>query len=487
MDNLSSTGYAQSALKGTFWTYASYYSGKIIVFLSTILLARLLTRDDFGVVGYALVIIGFLDVLSDLGIGPAVVYQRENPRSGSTAFWLGLTIGIVMFGLSWLVAPLAGWYFNDLRAVPVIRVLALTFPISALSNVHSNLLSKALEFRRRFIPDFLRSVAKGIFSVIFALLGFGAWSLVLGQVLGTLATVISYWSVFPWKPAFEFDRAIAKGLLSYGVNVVIVDSLGVLLLNLDYLFIGRFLGAEALGVYSLAFRMPDLLITQFCASVSSVLFPIYVKMREDASSLGNGFLTSMRYVAMVTIPLGLGLMFTARPFVLTFLTDKWVDAIPVIQAIALYATFFSLAYNAGSLYKATGKPYILTRLALVRLAMLVPVLYYAAAVVGNIRAVGYGHALVAFLSGLINLYVAARIVDVRLLDMLVSLRPSAISGLGMVLVLLLVGALTATFLPIIQLLLSMTFGGTTYLVLLVLQQPELIPALRQMALALRRV
>jgi PST family polysaccharide transporter len=391
-----------------------------------------------------------------------------------------------MFAISWLVAPLAGWYFNDERAIPVIRVLALTFPISAMSNVHSNLLSKALQFRRRFVPDFLRSVAKGIFSVIFALLGFGAWSLVFGQVLGTLATVISYWSVFPWRPAFEFDRQIARELLSYGVNVVVVDSLGMLLLNLDYLFVGRFLGTEALGVYSLAFRMPDLLITQFCATVSGVLFPIYVKMRDDANSLGNGFLMAMRYVSMVTIPLGLGLIMVARPFVLTFLTDKWVDAIPVIQAIALYATFFSLAYNAGSLYKATGKPYILTRLALVRLALLVPVLYYAAAVAGNIQAVGYGHALVAFISGLINLYVAGRMVNVRLLDMFTSLRASVLSGLGMVLALLLVNTLTVSFIPLIQLLLATSVGGMVYLALLVFQQPDLVPTIRRMALALRR-
>jgi len=483
---MTNASYAHSAIKGTLWTYASYYSGKIIVFLSTILLANLLTKEDFGVVGFALVVIGFLDVLSDLGIGPAVVYERENPKSGSTAFWIGLAVGLALCVFAWLLAPLTAYYFKDPRAVPVLRALAFTFPITALSNIHANLLTKALQFRRRFIPDFARAVAKGVFSVAFALLGFGFWSLVWGQLLGTLATVIAYWGVFPWRPALEFDRAIARHLLTFGKSVVAVDGLASILLNLDFLFVGHFLGTEALGVYSLAFRLPDLLITQFATSVSSVLFPIYVKMREQADSLGRGFLTTLRYVSMVTIALGIGLMLVAGPFVRTFLAVQWLDAIPVIQAIALYAMFFSLAYNAGSLYKATGQPHILTRLALIRLALLAPALYYAAAVMGTIRAVGYAHALVAFLSGLLNLIVAARIASVSFAEVIASLRPAALSGLGMALAVLGISVFAGGWPPALQLTIFTLTGGLVYIALLLLQQPDLTLTIKQLALVARR-
>ena len=112
MENEKPSSFSAATVKGTFWTYASYYSGKIIVFLSTIILARLLTKEDFGVVGYALVVIGLLDVLSDLGIGAALVYHRENPHAASTAFWLGIFVGVALFGISWFVAPLAG-LFSD--------------------------------------------------------------------------------------------------------------------------------------------------------------------------------------------------------------------------------------------------------------------------------------------------------------------------------------------------------------------------------------
>lgn len=482
---MTDASYAQSAVKGTLWTYASYYSGKIIVFLSTILLANLLTKKDFGVVGFALMVIGFLDVLSDLGIGPAVVYERENPRAGSTAFWINLLMSLALFALVWLAAPLTVYFFEDPRAVDVLRGLALTFPITAFSNIHANLLTKALQFRRKFIPDFARAVAKGLFSVLFALLGFGFWSLVWGQILGTLATVLAYWLVFPWRPRLEFDSAIARRLLQFGKNVVAVDGLASILLNLDFLFVGSFLGAEALGVYSLAFRLPDLLITQFATSVSSVLFPIYVKMREQSDSLARGFLTTLRYVSMVTIALGVGLLLVADSFVHTFLSAQWLEAIPVIQAIALYAMFFSLAYNAGSLYKATGKPHILTQLALARLALLAPTLYVAAALLGNIRAVGYGHALVALISGLLNLIVAARIAKVDLADVFEALRPAAVSGLGMALAVWGAGFFAAGWPAPLQLAVFTLMGGAVYLTLLLAQQPGLFSSLRQLALKTR--
>jgi PST family polysaccharide transporter len=463
------TNFAAETLRGTFWTYAAYFSGKLLVFISTVILARLLTKDDFGVVGYALVTISFLDVLSDLGVGPALIYERENPKTADTAFWLGLAVGVGLFILAWLIAPLAGLYFKDMRAVPVIRVLALTFPLSALSNIHDSLLRKHLAFKNRFIPDFARAVGKGVFSVLLAAFGFGAWSLILGQLAGTAVTVLAYWKVLPWRPSFNFVSNTARSLLSYGISIVSVDTLAMLLLNVDYLFVGRFMGAAALGVYSLAFRIPDLLITQFCNVISKVIFPVYVKMRDESRNLARGFLMTMQYVSIVTVPLGIGLALVSEPFVLTFLTEKWVEAIPVMQAISIYALLFSLSYNAGSLYKAQGHPEILTRLALVRLALLVPALYWATARIGTIAAVGWTHAVVALLAGLLNLYVAGRMINTPFRTLLEALRPAVVSGLMMTLAVLVALNWSAAAPPLVQLLVASAAGAAVYGMALLLQ------------------
>ena len=308
----SSPDLAKATLRGTFWTYASFYSGKLMVFLSTVILARLLVEEEFGVAGYATVVISFLEVLSDLGIGPALIYHRDNPKARITAFWLNIGIGILLFLVTFFGAPLVGSFFQDPRAVPVTRALALVFPISALGSIHDTLLRKELSFGRKFIPDFVKAISKGLASIILALLGFGAWSLIIGQIVGRALSVVVLWRIMPWRPSFQFAKSLVRPLLSYGLNIVSVDALGITLNNADYLLVGRFLGAAALGVYTVAFRFPDLLVMQFCDVISKVIFPVYARMREDPQALQRGFLTTTRYVSLVTVPMGLGMALDVR-------------------------------------------------------------------------------------------------------------------------------------------------------------------------------
>lgn len=474
MSEINAPNLARATVSGTLWNYATYYSGRLLVFLSTIILARLLTEEDFGVAAYALVAISFLDVMNDFGIGPALIFHHEKPETADTAFWLGLAIGFGLFVVSWFGAVLVGDFFHDPRAVPITRVLALTFPISAFGNVHDALLRKRLHFKKRFIPDLAQAIGKGIISIVLALLGFGAWSLVLGQLAGKFVTVIAYWIVLPWRPAFRFVRQEARALLSFGMNIVWVNLLGILLLNIDYLFVGRFLGAAALGVYTLAFRIPDLVIMQFCNVIAQVVFPVFARMRDDAAALRRGFITTTSYVALITVPLGLGIALCAQPFVLAFFTDRWVDAIPVMRAIAIYALLLSLTYNAGDVYKAQGHPDILTKLGIVRLILLAPALWWAVTVPANITAVGWTQAFMALIAAAMFLIVAVKMLDTSIWAIVQALRPAAISGALMVPAVLAALVLTANMLPIVQLIVCVLVGAFVYLGSLWLFQRELM-------------
>ena len=469
----TTSNFASTTVKGTFWTYASHYGGKFLVFISTIILARLLSQEDFGVVGFALVVISFLDVLSDLGVGPALIYYRDDPEAANTGFWLGLATGLGLFGLTWVVAPFAGTFFNDPRAISITRALGWTFPISALGNVHNSLLHKNLAFKRKFLPDMAKMGSKGIVSIVLALLNFGPWSLVGGQITGAIVLVIAYWLTIPWKPALRFTRSLVRPLLTYGFGIISLDALAILLSNADYLLVGRFMGAAALGVYTLAFRIPDLLIMQFCTVVGKVLFPVYAKMREDGNALRHAFLMTMRYVSMITIPIGVGLALIAEPFILTFFTDKWADAIPVMRAISIYALLYSLAYNAGSVYKAQGRPMLLTKLSFVRALILIPALWWAATTFGTIAAVGWTHSVVAFIGGMLNLIVAGRIINTPFKEIATTLRSAMVAGFVMALAVLGVLWLLDDASPLIQLIITVLTGGLVYGAVLLLLEQEL--------------
>jgi len=468
------SGLVSRTFRGAVWSYASVYSGKVLIFLTTIILARLLSKEDFGVAGYALVIISFLNVLNDLGVGPALIYYKDDPDAADTAFWLSLSMGVALFAATWFLAPFVGWFFQDERAVAVTRIAALVFPVGALSNVHDMLLQKGLAFRRKFIPDFAQAAAKGLFSVALSLLNFGAWSLVIGQVAGRAVGTLAYWLISPWRPTRRFSPVLMRRLLAYGLRLVSVNGLGVLLLNADYLFIGYFLDAGALGVYTLAFRIPELVIMQLCYIIGLVIFPAYASMRDDNLAFRRGFLATTQYVAALTVPLGIGLALVAEPFVLTMFSDKWIEAIPVMRAICIYALMISLAYNAGDVYKATGRLNILIRLSLVRAALLIPALWWATNTTRNIETVAWTQAAVALVTGMLNIAVAARMIDTPVRMIAAVLWPILLSGalMGMSVWGVLVALSQSS--SLVQLIVSVSVGAVVYVGTLWLIQRNLL-------------
>lgn len=463
-----------ATLTGTLWSYASFFCGKLLVLISTIILARLLSTDDFGVMSYALVVMSFLDILSDFGIGQAVIYFKDELNTPDTAFWLGFATSTIMLIITWFAAPLAGQFFNDNRAILATRALAFTFPINAVGNIHNMLLRKQLSFRKKFIPEIIKAFFKGGISILLAVLGFGFWSLVAGQIVGAVAADVAFWWVMPWRPSLHFVKEAARKLLSYGGSLVAVDVFSIIYSNIDYLLIGHFLGAAALGVYTLAFRIPDLVINQFCNVISQVVFPVFVNIQDEVTRLRSGFLASIRYIALLTVPLGLGLTLVSDPLVRALFTDKWVEAIPVLRAISLYSMLLSLGYSAGIVYKAQGRPIVLSLVEFIRAAVTVPVLIWVVLSIGSIESVGWAQAGIAFAAMILDLYVACKMLNLKMRSAANSLAPAILSGIVMS------AAVWGTMItfrqaePVIQLVAAILCGGIVYLAILWIFQRKLL-------------
>lgn len=481
------THLGKKTISGTFWSYVAYYSGKVLVLISTIILARLLEQDDFGVAGYALVVISFLDVFADLGIGQALIYETKDDELSSTGFWLGLFVAAALFAVTWAAGPWIGEYFRDVRAIPVTRLLALTFPISALGNVHSALLSKELEFRKKFLPELMKAVGKGGISILLAFMGLGYWSLIIGQLSGTLFGVLTYWLIYSWRPAFRFSIPKARQLIAYGASIVGNSGLSVIQSSAPSLLIGRFIGSTGLGIYQLAFRVPDLLIGQFCSIVSQVIFPVYTSIEEDLVVLRKGFEVATRYLSLITVPVGVGLALVARPFVLVIFSQKWESSIPVVQAISLYSMLLSLSYSAGSVYKAIGKPQVLTWVSLVEVLYEVPIFIWAAITYQSVYVMAWILVILTALSTILELLVASRVLRMPFLQIQKALAPSLLAaGFMSVVVYVFMHYYTGS-LPIFQLVLGILIGGAAYIGALgIFQRPLVIDTINFLKEALQK-
>src|SRR5574338_572350 len=167
----------QKTVKGFFWAYASFLGGKGLNFLTTIILARLLLPEEFGLVGYCLVVIQYVDILNSAGIDTALIARREKVQeAANAAFVANILFGVLCFAISWLIAPLVGAFFKTPDVVPLFRVMGLSLPLTGLGIVPDAMLKREMKFQTTIIADLTRNFMKGAISIILALLNFGVWS-----------------------------------------------------------------------------------------------------------------------------------------------------------------------------------------------------------------------------------------------------------------------------------------------------------------------
>jgi O-antigen/teichoic acid export membrane protein len=423
-------GLASAAAVGVGWNYAAFALNKGLVFLATLILARLLVPEDFGLLALGLVVMQFLDRIAEFGVGQAVIFRQEDPeRTANVAFILNMTLSAAMSLAAFCAAPLVGVAFQEPRVTPVIRVLAFAPLLYGLRNVPAARLSKSLDFRRRLLPEVGRAATRGTVAIVLAMMGFGVWSLVWGHLAGAAVCTALYWWVTGWRPRLEFDWAIARLLAGYGVQIVLVGLLTNLIRDVDYFVVGRRLGAAALGYYTIALRLPELLVLGFCRVVSRSLFPAFSRLQKDWVLLRVGFLASLRYIAMISVPVSLGLVLVARESVLLFYGDRWAPVIAVTRLLAVYAMFMSMSFNTGDVYKAIGRPMILNQIGLSRLVVAAPLLWLAAGY--DIVMVATAQLLIGCTWMCLRLAIACRVIKIRPLEVLREFRPAGLSGAAM--------------------------------------------------------
>jgi PST family polysaccharide transporter len=369
-----------SATSGMVWQGASYLFGKVAVLVTTLVLARLLVPEDFGLVALAMVFITYADAVADLGVAQALVYLPRTARTARAALLSALGFGLLLAGGAVLGAPLIAALFAEPDVAPLIRLLSLTLLAGALASVPEALMRRDLEFRRLSAAAVLRSTAIGIVSVVLAVQGWGAEALIWGTVAGAAVHVVATWLLVPARPdarIWRTDVASLRAVLGFGLPAAGGMLLAKLIFDIDYLIVGRELGTEALGYYTMGFRIPELLIINVFFVVSSVTFPLYSRARNDPPRLQRGYLSSVRIQATYGLCAGLGTAAVAPVLVPVLLGDGWGPAVGALVPLAVYAALRSLGAGANDVYKALGRPGLSVQISLLRLVVLVPLLLYA--------------------------------------------------------------------------------------------------------------
>ena len=355
-----------------------------------------------------------------------IYWPGRRDDAAQVAFALNVGMGLGWFALTLAVAPAVAGFFGNPAGADVLRALAWSFPLKALGNTHDALCQKDLRFKARAVPELGLAAAKGLVAVALAAAGLGVWSLVWGQLAGTTLWTALLWHVVPWRPAWRWPSGLLGPMLSYGHGMVAVNVLAAVVHHADLVVVGRMLGATTLGLYHVAYKVPEMTITVVMWAVSRVLFPAMSRARAEGRSAVDTYLSALKYSSLLTVPAAVALVLLAEPLVDLLFGARWAGSAPILSALAAYAGLRSLGTQAGDVLKATGRTGVLAGLGFARALVLVPALVLAAG--SGPVAVALVMAGVAGLSALANVVVAARIAHVPLRGAASSVRGGLLAG-----------------------------------------------------------
>lgn len=346
----------EMAASGIKWSSVSQVGRQGVQWMTLIIIARLLSPSDFGLVSMAMVVIGFVNLFKDLGTSAAVI-QRKNISEEllSSIFWVNIGFGFLAMMLIFLFAPLAASFFQDPRVSPVLRVLSVTFAISGLSILQQAILQRDLAFATLAKLEFGAVLCGSIFGIGSALLGAGVWSLVYQSLVMAGVTTALLWLSCPWRPRFRFRWAALKSVSRYSLNLTGSSIFSYFARNFDNLLIGRFLGAQNLGYYNLAYRIMLFPLQNISDVVGRVMFPVYSKIQDDLAMFRSVYLKMAGTIAVITFPLMLSLCVLSRPFILAVLGEKWFPVIVLLMILAPVGLVQSIGTTVGMIYQAKGR------------------------------------------------------------------------------------------------------------------------------------
>lgn len=426
--------FGRSARRGVVWSTIAFAGGRGVTFLSTLVLARLLVPSEFGVVAAVLVYLSFIELASDLGMKWTVIYEQEHgiTERVQSAFTLNLLLAASLSAVGVLLAPVVAGFFHASDQVLLFRLAALNLLLTGFGNIQDGLLLRGMAFRRRAIPQVVRSTVRGAVGIVLALAGLGASSLVVGFLAGTAAWTLCLWVMAPFRPTLRLDLGIARSMAAYGGAASLLEVIAVVATRVDAIVIGRVLGSGALGLYAVAQRVPELVIENVSWNVSVVAFPALARKRVvDAGGLGRATLELLRWCALYALPMAVGMAIVAKPATVVLFGPRWAASAGVMAALGLLAAFAAVAFPLGDLFKALGRQRVLVALNLGSLPVLVAAMVAAAP--AGIVAAAWARAAVGAVHCTLMIVLVARSVQVRAADVLAGLRPAAAATAGVAL------------------------------------------------------
>lgn len=347
----------KAARQGGVWAIVTYGFTKVSGFASSIILARVLMPEHFGLIGMTNTVLGLVQMLGNCGIGFALMHQRDDvDEYANTTWWLDLSAGVLLFIVANACSPIAAHYYHEPRVRALIFVASFNFIIGPIGGTMGLLLTRDLRFKESAQIGLIGGFATSILTIILGLMGAGVWSFVYPTLIAGALTTVLRWRAYPWRPKIRVKWRLAGKLLNFGKNIVGSSILEYVNQNVDYILVGAMLGKAQLGLYVFAYNLGLWIVQNVSGTIASVAFPTFASVQDDPDRARNMFLKLIKVIALAGFPIVCIQWATAPLYVGAIYGGKWLPAVTAFRLIALYGVGRAVCSPGGTLISALGRP-----------------------------------------------------------------------------------------------------------------------------------
>lgn len=414
---------------GVSWSLVDNVASSGISFIVGIVLARILSPAEFGLLGMITVFIAVSNSIVDSGFSSALIRKpNATPVDYNTVFYFNLLIGVLLYFLLFLSAPAISNFFHEPLLIPVTRVMGIVLIINAFSLIQRTLLEKKVDFKTQAIISLIASVTSGIVGIAMALYGFGVWSLVGQQLSRQLLNSIFLWIFSSWRPAREFSKKSFKELFGFGSKLLVSEMINTLYKNLYYLIIGKFYSASQLGQYTRAELFNNVFSSNLTAVVQRVSYPVLSSIQDEADRLKQAYRRVIKTTMLVTFACMLGLSAIAKPLIIILIGNKWLPAVAFIQIICFAEMLYPLHAINLNMLQVKGRSDLFLKLEIIK--KLFAILPISLGIFYGIEYMLWGSVLTSFVAYFLNSYYSARLVDYSTRTQLKDIFPTFVVSLA---------------------------------------------------------
>jgi len=417
-------------LSSLFWKLMERGGTQGIQFIVTIVLARILLPEEFGIVVLVTVFIAIAGVFVQSGFNTALIQKsKADEVDFSSVFYLSLVIASLIYITLFFTAPFVAGFFKESELVSVLRILSITLFFGAVNSIQIAVISRNMQFKKLFASSLGAVVISGIVGVLMAYAGFGVWALVGQQLTNQFIVTVILWFTVKWRPKLIFSMERIKILFSFGWKLLVSSLLDTLYTNLRSLFIGKMFSPAILGFYNRGEQFPNLIVSNINGSIQSVMLPTLASHQDNKQRVKEIVRRSIVTSSFIIFPMMVGLAVIAEPLVKIILTERWLPAVPFLQIFcASYALWPIHTANLQAI-NALGRSDIFLKLEIAKKILGLIILFIS--IPFGVHAIALGVLVVGIISTFINAYPNLKLIDYSYREQWKDIVPSILLSLAM--------------------------------------------------------